>query len=66
MPTDRFKNIPPRLTPEEIIERAEYEEACRIDLDCLGEEPSDDELIEDEKRRNQDVKHSNKTRNTNT
>ena len=47
-----FKNLEPRLQPEDIIEQAEFDEAILMDLDCLGEEPSDDELIEDEKRRN--------------
>lgn len=54
---NELPNLVPRLTPEQIIERDElsaagYEEVLKLDLECLGEEPSDDELIEDEKRRN--------------
>lgn len=48
---NKFPNLVPRLTPEQIIEADEFYQALQLDLECIGEESSDDELIEDEKRR---------------
>lgn len=37
-------------------EAVDHAEAMDFDLECIGEEPSDDELIEDERRRREPVK----------